>query len=86
MTLPKEYKDLSLAPVAAAIDFNLQRLRDRTPEEIYYEVSLELFGTNLDANNRRFALAETLAHLERLVLEGRAARAGDGQITAYTDP
>jgi hypothetical protein len=42
MTLPKEYKDLSLAPVAAAIDFNLQRLRDRTPEEIYYEVSLEL--------------------------------------------
>jgi hypothetical protein len=42
MTLPKEYKDLSLAPVAAAIDLNLQRLRDRTPGEIYYEVSLEL--------------------------------------------
>jgi glyoxylase-like metal-dependent hydrolase (beta-lactamase superfamily II) len=49
-----------------------------------YEVSLELFGANLDANNRRFALAETLAHLERLVFEGRAARAGDGQTTAYT--
>jgi len=42
MTLPKEYKDLSLAPVAAAIDLNLQRLRDRAPEEIYYELSLEL--------------------------------------------
>jgi glyoxylase-like metal-dependent hydrolase (beta-lactamase superfamily II) len=51
-----------------------------------YEVSLELFGTNLDANTRRFALAETLAHLERLVFEGRAARAGDGQTTAYTEP
>jgi metallo-beta-lactamase-like protein len=51
-----------------------------------YEVSLELFGTGLDANNRRFALAETLAHLERLVFEGRAARAGDGQVTAYTEP
>ena len=51
-----------------------------------YELSLELFGTNLDANNRRFALAETLAHLERLVFEGRAARAGDGQDTAYTEP
>jgi glyoxylase-like metal-dependent hydrolase (beta-lactamase superfamily II) len=51
-----------------------------------HEVSLELFGTNLDANTRRFALAETLAHLERLVFEGRAARAGDGQTTAYTEP
>ena len=51
-----------------------------------YEVSLELFGADLDPNNRRFALAETLAHLERLVFEGRAARAGDGQVTAYTEP
>ena len=51
-----------------------------------YEVSLELFDTNLDANTRRFALAETLAHLERLVFEGRAARAGDDQTTAYTEP
>jgi hypothetical protein len=42
MTLPKEYKDLALAPVAAAIDLNLQRLRDMAPEEIYYDVSLEL--------------------------------------------
>ena len=31
----------------------------------------------LDASGRRFALAETLAHLERLVREGRAARGGD---------
>lgn len=51
-----------------------------------YDVSLELFGAELDANNRRFALAETLAHLERLVFGGRAARAGDGQVTAYTEP
>ena len=51
-----------------------------------YEVSFELFGADLDPNNRRFALAETLAHLERLVFEGRAARAGDGQVTAYTEP
>jgi len=51
-----------------------------------YAISLDLFGAHLDANNRRFALAETLAHLERLVFEGRAARAGDGQGTAYTEP
>jgi glyoxylase-like metal-dependent hydrolase (beta-lactamase superfamily II) len=49
-----------------------------------YQVSLELFGTKLDANNRRFALAETLAHLERLVREGRAARSGDSGSLSYT--
>jgi glyoxylase-like metal-dependent hydrolase (beta-lactamase superfamily II) len=49
-----------------------------------YEVSVELFGTSLDASNRRFALAETLAHLERLVQEGRAARHGDDQNVSYT--
>jgi glyoxylase-like metal-dependent hydrolase (beta-lactamase superfamily II) len=50
-----------------------------------YEVSLALFGTSLDANNRRFALAETLAHLERLVGDGRAARSGDGGNVSYTE-
>jgi glyoxylase-like metal-dependent hydrolase (beta-lactamase superfamily II) len=49
-----------------------------------FEVSLVLFGTNLDASGRRFALAETLAHLERLVRGGRARAAGDGGTTAYT--
>ena len=39
-----------------------------------YDVSLALFGADLDASGRRFALAETLAHLERLVQEGRARR------------
>jgi glyoxylase-like metal-dependent hydrolase (beta-lactamase superfamily II) len=49
-----------------------------------YEVSLALFGRGLDANNRRFALAETLAHLERLVGEGQARRSGDGGNVSYT--
>ncbi len=49
-----------------------------------YEVSVELFGTSLDASGRRFALAETLAHLERLVQEDRAARAGDDRDVSYT--
>ncbi len=39
---PKEPKDLALAPVAAAIDLNLQRLRDLAPEEIEYQLILEL--------------------------------------------
>jgi glyoxylase-like metal-dependent hydrolase (beta-lactamase superfamily II) len=46
-----------------------------------HEVSLALFGDNLDASGRRFALAETLAHLEWLVRAGNAARHNG----AYTD-
>jgi glyoxylase-like metal-dependent hydrolase (beta-lactamase superfamily II) len=49
-----------------------------------YEVSVVLFGLTLDASGRRFALAETLAHLERLVHEGRAARTGDDDRVSYT--
>ena len=49
-----------------------------------YEVSLTLFGADLDASGRRFALAETLAHLERLVEEGRAARGGVDSAFSYT--
>ncbi|HEX3806962.1 MAG TPA: MBL fold metallo-hydrolase [Gaiellaceae bacterium] len=40
-----------------------------------YEVSLALFESDLSPTLRRFATAETLAHLERLVREGRAGRA-----------
>jgi glyoxylase-like metal-dependent hydrolase (beta-lactamase superfamily II) len=50
-----------------------------------HEVSLDLFGDDLDASGRRFALAEALAHLERLVYEGRAARQSDGGNVAYTE-
>jgi glyoxylase-like metal-dependent hydrolase (beta-lactamase superfamily II) len=49
-----------------------------------YEVSVALFGLSLDASGRRFALAETLAHLERLVHEGRAARTDDDDRVSYT--
>jgi glyoxylase-like metal-dependent hydrolase (beta-lactamase superfamily II) len=51
-----------------------------------YDVSLTLFGPRLGPTQRRFAVAETLSHLERLVREGRAARDGDGQPVTYTGP
>src|SRR5439155_20918077 len=41
-----------------------------------YDVSLIVFGAELGPTQRRFAVAETLSHLERLVREGRAARGG----------
>jgi glyoxylase-like metal-dependent hydrolase (beta-lactamase superfamily II) len=51
-----------------------------------YEVSLSLFGADLSPTHRRFAVAETLSHLERLVREGRAARSGDDNLVSYTEP
>jgi glyoxylase-like metal-dependent hydrolase (beta-lactamase superfamily II) len=51
-----------------------------------FEISLDLFGDYLSATQRRFAVAETLSHLERLVREGRAARGGEDQCVTYTEP
>jgi glyoxylase-like metal-dependent hydrolase (beta-lactamase superfamily II) len=51
-----------------------------------YEVSLALFGGELAPTQRRFAVAETLSHLERLVVEDRAARHEDGRFVTYTGP
>ena len=47
-----------------------------------YEVSLSLFPGELTPVLRRFATAESLAHLERLVFEGRAGRAGLAYVRA----
>jgi glyoxylase-like metal-dependent hydrolase (beta-lactamase superfamily II) len=51
-----------------------------------YEISLRLFGDDLSPTQQRFAVAETLSHLERLVREGRAARGGDDRTVTYTGP
>ena len=48
---------------------------DGTPRSAY-DVSLTLFEDELSPSQRRFALAESLAHLERLVASGRARREG----------
>jgi glyoxylase-like metal-dependent hydrolase (beta-lactamase superfamily II) len=49
-----------------------------------FEVSQDLFGAALSPNQRRFAVAETLSHLERLVVEGEAHRVGDERLVLYT--
>jgi glyoxylase-like metal-dependent hydrolase (beta-lactamase superfamily II) len=49
-----------------------------------YELSFPLFGENLKPAARRFAVAETLSHLERLVHEGRARRGEIDRVAAYT--
>jgi glyoxylase-like metal-dependent hydrolase (beta-lactamase superfamily II) len=49
-----------------------------------FEVSHDLFGRALPPIQRRFAVAEALSHLERLVVLGRAERREDGRSVAYT--
>jgi glyoxylase-like metal-dependent hydrolase (beta-lactamase superfamily II) len=51
-----------------------------------YDVSHDLFGHELAPIQRRFAVAEALSHLERLVALGRAERKGDDRGVAYTAP
>jgi len=49
-----------------------------------YEVSHALFGGALPPIQRRFAVAEALSHLERLVALGRARRREDDRAVTYT--
>jgi glyoxylase-like metal-dependent hydrolase (beta-lactamase superfamily II) len=49
-----------------------------------FEVSRTLFGDWLSPTHRRFAVAETLSHLERLVVEGAAARERAAGTVTYT--
>jgi glyoxylase-like metal-dependent hydrolase (beta-lactamase superfamily II) len=49
-----------------------------------YELSFALFGADLKPAGRRFAVAETLSHLERLVRMGAAVRGGDDGAVTYT--
>jgi glyoxylase-like metal-dependent hydrolase (beta-lactamase superfamily II) len=58
---------------------------DGTPLSAY-DVSLSLFTDELSTTLRRFATAESLAHLERLVREGRASRSGEGYVRAAPIP
>jgi glyoxylase-like metal-dependent hydrolase (beta-lactamase superfamily II) len=50
-----------------------------------YELSFALFGAELKPAGRRFAIAETLSHLERLVHEGAALRDESAGAVTYTE-
>ena len=55
-----------------------------TEPQTGYQLSFALFGADLPAAGRRFAIAETLSHLERLIRQGAAQRHEvDGAVT-YT--
>jgi glyoxylase-like metal-dependent hydrolase (beta-lactamase superfamily II) len=69
-----DHHDQRLAETAAALDASA-----RTG----YELSFALFGEDLAATARRFAVAETLSHAEWLVADGLAKRASDGRTVRY---
>jgi glyoxylase-like metal-dependent hydrolase (beta-lactamase superfamily II) len=72
----KEHHRRRLEETAAALD------RERPKSG--YELSLELFGAELKPAGRRFAIAETLSHLERLVNVGAVRRHDDDGAVTYT--
>jgi glyoxylase-like metal-dependent hydrolase (beta-lactamase superfamily II) len=73
--------------IAAHHEARLRRaeaaLSPGTPSSAFH-VSQALFGGELSPIQRRFAVAETLSHLERLVVLGRAERREDGRAVSYT--
>jgi glyoxylase-like metal-dependent hydrolase (beta-lactamase superfamily II) len=77
-------------PRCAAIVAHHAKRLDRTQAALGevprsgYDVSHDLFGNELAPIQRRFAVAETLSHLERLVVLGRATRVEDDRTVAYT--
>jgi glyoxylase-like metal-dependent hydrolase (beta-lactamase superfamily II) len=71
----KEHHRLRLEETVAAL----------TPDpQTGYELSFPLFGDDLKPASRRFAIAETLSHAERLVLVGAARRHEADGTVAYT--
>jgi glyoxylase-like metal-dependent hydrolase (beta-lactamase superfamily II) len=71
----QEHHRVRLAEMVAALD------AEPRPA---FELSFALFGRDLKPAGRRFAVAETLSHVERLVHLGAARRSEDGEIVTYT--
>jgi glyoxylase-like metal-dependent hydrolase (beta-lactamase superfamily II) len=86
------HRDAVLDPAARAREIRSHHLERLTYAENAldgeplsgYDVSLALWPGDLPPTLRRFATAESLAHLERLVHEGRAARDGLRYVSART--
>lgn len=71
----QEHHRLRLEETAAAL---------RSEPRTGYQLSFPLFGEDLKPAARRFAVAETLSHLERLVRVEAAARSEGGGLVTYT--
>ena len=82
---PKQQKDLLLAPVAAEIDLNLQRLRGKSPRDIGVELELELDkpALRIDRDERtKLVLRQALRDVE---LHGWSAAITDDFASVHLD-
>jgi glyoxylase-like metal-dependent hydrolase (beta-lactamase superfamily II) len=93
LVLPAHGEPIVNAPERARelLDHHARRLQETATAladgpQTAFDISLALFGSDLAATQRRFAVAETLSHLERLVAEGLARRHEDGRCVSYTEP
>jgi hypothetical protein len=78
MTLhPGQYKDLMLAPVAAEIDLNLQRIRDRSVEDVEGQLELELDQPAMGVDRDRRTKLVLEQALRQVDLHGWNAKISD---------
>jgi hypothetical protein len=78
MTLhPRQQKDLMLAPVAAEIDLNLQRMRDRSTRDVEAQLELELDTPAMSGDRKEraeFVLRQAIRNVD---LHGWSASISD---------
>lgn len=58
------------------------QLLDEQPRNAY-ELSIAMYGDKLTVHQLRFALSETLAHLDELMIRGQAVEQAEDRCTAY---
>lgn len=74
---PKHTKDLMLAPVAADVDLNLQRMRDGSAREVTTQLALELDRPTMSADREERAGLVLRQALRNVELHGWTAAITD---------
>jgi hypothetical protein len=82
---PKQQKDLMLAPVAAEIDRNLQRLRDKPVPDVAYQLELELDTPAISADREERAQLVLRHALRDVDLHGWSAAITDDDCRVHLD-
>ena len=86
MTLhPKQQKDLLLAPVAAEIDINLQRLRDKSVRDVEAQLELELDKPGLSEDRAERAKLVLRQGLRNVDMHGWTATITDDGCRVHLD-
>lgn len=86
MTLhPKKHQDLMLAPVAAEIDINLQRLRDKSVRDVEAQLELELDRPALSTERDERAALVLRQSLRDVDMHGWTATVTDDGCRVHLD-